>query len=131
GVYVDPAMLPVYQQHLLPMAHGLTPNGFELGRLTGLPTATVEQTIAAARTLLTGHTQWVVVTSAAPDCWGEGRMQLAVVSREDAQVVEHERVDAAPQGTGDPFSALLNARLLAGEPPLGIGRAPGRGRGRL
>lgn len=118
GVYVDPAMLPVYQQHLLPMAHGLTPNGFELERLAGLPTTTIEQTVAAARTLLTGHTRWVVVTSAAPGSWADGRMRLAVVSREDAQVIEHERVDAAPKGTGDLFSALLNTRLLAGDPLL-------------
>lgn len=118
GVYVDPAMLPVYQQHLLPMAHGLTPNGFELGRLTGQPTDTIEQAIAAARTLLVGHTRWVVVTSAAPDSWADARMRLAVVSREDAQVIEHDRIDAAPKGTGDLFSAVLNARLLAGDPLL-------------
>ena len=114
GVYVDPAMLPVYQQHLLPMAHGLTPNGFELGRLTGRPTDTIEQAIAAARTLLVGHTQWVVVTSAAPDSWEDARMRVAVVSRDDAQVVDHDRVDAAPKGTGDLFSAVLNVQLLAG-----------------
>lgn len=118
GVYVDPAMLPVYQQHLLPMAHGLTPNGFELERLTGHPTGTIDQAIAAARTLLVGHTQWVAVTSAAPDSWADARMRVAVVSHDDAQVVEHDRVDAAPKGTGDLFSAVLNVQLLAGEPLL-------------
>lgn len=118
GVYVDPAMLPVYRQHLLPMAHGLTPNGFELERLTGQPTGTIEESVAAARTLLVGHTQWVVVTSAAPDSWADGRMRVAVVGREDAQVVEHERVDAAPKGTGDLFSAVLHVQLLAGAPLL-------------
>ena len=118
GVYVDPAMLPVYREHLLPMAHGLTPNGFELERLTGRPTGTMEQSIAAARTLLVGHTQWVVVTSAAPDSWTDGRMRVAVVNRADAQTVEHDRVDAAPKGTGDLFSAVLHVQLLAGIPLL-------------
>ena len=118
GVYVDPAMLPVYQQHLLPMAHGLTPNGFELGRLTGQPTDTIKQTIAAARTLLVGRTQWVAVTSAAPDSWADARMRVAVVSRDSDEIVEHDRVDAAPKGTGDLFSAVLNVQLLAGKPLL-------------
>ncbi len=118
GVYVDPAMLPVYQQHLLPMAHGLTPNGFELERLTGHPTDTIDQTIAAARTLLVGHTQWVTVTSAAPDSWADARMRVAVVSRDIAEIVEHDRINAAPKGTGDLFSAVLNVQLLAGQPLL-------------
>lgn len=118
GVYVDPAMLPVYQQDLLPMAHGLTPNGFELERLSGHPTDTIDGAIEAARALLVGHTQWVVVTSAAPDSWADARMRVVVVSREDAQVVEHDHVDAAPKGTGDLFSAVLNVQLLAGAPLL-------------
>lgn len=116
GVYVDPGMVAAYGEHLLPLAHGLTPNGFELQRLSGRPVDTVEQVIAAARTLLAGRTRWVAVTSAAPGAWADGRMQVVVVSRDDAHVIEHVRIDAAPKGTGDLFSAALNGRLLAGSP---------------
>ncbi|MGY0799820.1 pyridoxine/pyridoxal/pyridoxamine kinase [Lysobacter sp. A286] len=116
GVYVDPGMVAAYRQHLLPLAHGLTPNGFELQRFSDHPVDTVEQVIAAARTLLVGRTRWVVVTSAAPGSWAHGRMRVAIVSHDDAQVLEHARIDAAPKGTGDLFSAALNGQLLAGSP---------------
>ena len=42
GVYVDPGMIEAYRWHLLPLSHGLTPNGFELERLTGQPTGESE-----------------------------------------------------------------------------------------
>lgn len=67
GVYVAPGMAEATKHRLLPVATGLTPNGFELGCLTGLPVNTVDEVFAAARTLLTGTVQWVVVTSAAPN----------------------------------------------------------------
>lgn len=67
GVYVDPGLVDAYRRDLLPLADGLTPNGFELAHLTGLAVNDVESVVAAARTLLTGRTQWVAVTSAAPE----------------------------------------------------------------
>lgn len=114
GVYVDPALVPVYRDRLLPLAHGLLPNGFELEHLTGHPVRRVDDVIAAARTLLGGRTRWVVVTSAAPDSWREGQMRVAVVTADAADVLDHARIDAAPKGTGDLFSAVVTARLLAG-----------------
>ncbi|HMN21322.1 MAG TPA: pyridoxine/pyridoxal/pyridoxamine kinase [Ottowia sp.] len=114
GVYVDPALVQAYREELLGLATGLLPNSFELGTLTGAPVQTLEQVLAAARGLLQGRTRWVVVTSAAPREWPRGRMRVAVVSAHETQVIEHERVDAAPKGTGDLFSATLGARLLAG-----------------
>lgn len=118
GVYVDPRMIETYRAHLLTRAQGLTPNGFELGCLTGLPIDTLEQVTAAARTLLTGRTQWIVVTSAAPATGAADEMRVVLVTRDDVRVVRHARVDATPKGTGDLFSAELTARLLAGTPLL-------------
>lgn len=114
GVYVDPGMISAYQQHLLPLAHGLTPNGFELERLTGRPVASIDQVITAARSLLLGPTQWVAVTSAAPDSWDAGQMRVAMVTRDAISVLDHARIDTAPKGTGDLFSAVLTGNLLAG-----------------
>lgn len=118
GVYVDPDLVHVYRQHLLPLADGLTPNSFELGQLTQGPVGNMDEVIAAARQLLHkgARLQWVAVTSAAPAHWPAGRMQVALVTTDEAQVIEHERVNAAPKGTGDLFSATLSARLLAGQP---------------
>ena len=105
GIYVDTGMADAYRQLLLPLAHGLTPNGFELAQLTGRPVDDMESVVTAARTLLTGRTQWVAVTSAAPTTWADGEMQVVFVTREQAHVITHARIDAVPKGTGDLFSA--------------------------
>ena len=116
GIYVDPAMVEAYQRHLLPLADGLTPNHFELERLTARPVHGMDDVVQAARSLLTGRTQWVAVTSAAPELGGEHalRMRVALVTREDVHVVTHARVDAVPKGTGDLFSAALTGHWLQG-----------------
>lgn len=115
GVYVDPAIVPVYQKQLLPLADGLLPNGFELAQLTGRPAATMDEVISAARTLLVGRTKWVVVTSAAPESWFDDEMCVAVVTADSARTLKHPRIDAAPKGTGDLFSAVLASKLLTGD----------------
>jgi pyridoxine kinase len=124
GIYVDAGMADAYRQYLLPLAHGLTPNGFELAHLTGRPVNDLGSVVAAARTLLTGHTQWIAVTSAAPDTWAAGEMQVALVTRTQAHVITHPRIDATPKGTGDLFSAALTGYCLTGMPlPEAVAKA--------
>ncbi len=113
GIYVDPAMVEAHRA-CLPLADGLVPNGFELGLLSGRPVAGIDQVAEAARSLLVGRTRWVVVTSAAPATWPEGRMQVAVVTRDALELIHHRRLDTTPKGTGDLFSATLAGHLLAG-----------------
>lgn len=112
GLYVDPGLAEAYRRDLLPLADGLTPNGFELAHLTGLAVNDVESVVAAARTLLTGRTQWVAVTSAAPDTWGSDEMRVVLVTRTLAEVIVHPRIDATPKGTGDLFCATLTGHWL-------------------
>ncbi len=114
GIYVSPDLVDAQRRHLLPLASGLTPNGFELQQLTGCMATDMDGVIAAARTLLGTHTQWVVVTSASPQAWGDGTMQVVVVTREESRVLTHLRIDIAPKGTGDLFSATVIACLLHG-----------------
>ncbi len=124
GIYVDPGMADAYRQHLLPLAHGLAPNGFELAHLTGRPVNDLASVVAAARTLLTGHTEWIAVTSAAPDTWAAGEMQVALVTRTHAHLITHPRMDATPKGTGDLFSAALTGYWLTGTPlPEAVAKA--------
>ena len=114
GIYVDPGLVDAYRRDLLPLAEGLTPNGFELGRLTGRPVNDVESVVAAAHTLLTGRTQWVAVTSAAPDTWAADEMQVVLVTRTQAEVIAHPRLTATPKGTGDLFCASLVGHWING-----------------
>lgn len=115
GIHVAPGMVEAWRAHLLPRAHGLVPNGFELACLGGAETDTIEQAIAAARSLLVGPTQWVVVTSAAPGACAPDHIQLAVVTREQAWIVQHRRLPLSPKGTGDLFAAELTGFLLRGQ----------------
>lgn len=114
GVYVDPRMVEAYRTEILPLAHGITPNGFELERLTGMPVRTLEEVEAAARSLLSDRLKWITVTSAAPETWPEGQMRVLVVTADGAELIEHRRLDTTPKGTGDLFSAELVARWLNG-----------------
>ncbi len=114
GIYVDPNLVDAYRRDLLPLADGLTPNGFELAHLTGLAVNDVESVVTAARTLLTGRTQWVAVTSAAPDTWAQDEMQVVLVTRKQAEVITHLRIHATPKGTGDLFCATLTGHWING-----------------
>lgn len=114
GVYVPPELAAALREHLLPQASGLTPNAFELAHLCGRPANDIGATLAAARSLLGGATHWVAVTSAAPDTWPDGQMQILLVTRDAAWRVLHPRLEIAPKGTGDLFAASLSAHWLAG-----------------
>lgn len=120
GIYVDPNLVDVYRRDLLPMAVGLTPNGFELAHLTGLEVNDVESVVTAARTLLTGRTQWVAVTSAAPYTWAQDEMQVVLVTRGQVEIFAHPHIQAAPKGTGDLFCATLTGHWMNG---LGLSEA--------
>ena len=114
GIFVNPNLVGSYRRDLLPLADGLTPNSFELAHLTGLAVSDVESVITAARTLLTGRTQWVAVTSAAPDTWPQDEMQVVLVTRTQAEVIAHPYIHTTPKGTGDLFCATLTGHWVNG-----------------
>ena len=116
GVYTDPRLTQAWRTLLLPRAHGLTPNHFELERLSGDTLATLDDTLAAATRLLGGRTEWVVVTSAAPQGWPAGQMHVALVAPTLQRVFRHPHVPCAAKGIGDLFAARLAGRVLGGAP---------------
>lgn len=115
GIYVDPRMVDAWRL-LLPYAHGLTPNHFELEQLVGRELSSVDDCADAAAELLTAATQWVVVTSAAPRLGDAQHIQLIAVMRDQRRVFNHPRIDCAVKGTGDLFSARLAGWMVAGDP---------------
>lgn len=114
GVYTDPALLPVWRDHLLPLAEGLCPNHFELGKLAGRSPRTLDDCLEAASALLSDTTRWVVVTSAAPELCPPGRIQVAIVGEGVREVLEHPLVPHPVKGVGDMFAALIAGRLHKG-----------------
>lgn len=119
GIYVAPELVQAHKTQLMTQATGLTPNSFELSALAGTaPKADLQETIAAARSLLQGHAQWIIVTSAAPGQAPAGKIQLAVITPQDCHVIVHPEIAIAPKGTGDLFAAGLTGYLARGLPLL-------------
>jgi len=114
GTYVHPDLIDAYRQVLLPLATGLTPNGYELGQLTNMSVDSEDAVRSAARSLLGNTSQWIAVTSAAPETWSEQQMGTAVVTAKEAVTFHHPKVDCSCKGTGDLFAANLAAYLLKG-----------------
>jgi len=114
GLYTDPALLPVWRDHLLSRAQGLTPNHFELEQLTGRALRTLDDCLEAARGLIGGRTEWVVVTSAAPDTCAPEQMTLMLVTGNEHEIIQHPAVDHPVKGVGDMFAALVSGRMLGG-----------------
>lgn len=114
GLYVDAALAQVYRDSLRHLAQGMTPNHFELEYLCGKKLSSLEDTLAAAQSLLSERTQWLITTSAAPATWQNGEMQLLIVQKDQHEVQSHPYYQTLAQGTGDTFAASLAAHLLKG-----------------
>lgn len=115
GFYVDPTLTDWYKDSLGPLSTILTPNLFELESLTGITMNCMDDIIVAAKALLKGRTQWVIVTSALP--WlRESEVSVVCVSHKENFCITHERYLGAPKGTGDLFTAELTFGLVNGFP---------------
>ena len=79
GPYVEPGLEAVFAERLLPHAWLVTPNAFELNRLTGMP-ALAETDAIAARTLLDRGPHWVIAHSVGGN---PGELVTLAVGREE------------------------------------------------
>ena len=92
---------------LVPRATCLTPNGFELARLSGMEVTDAASAITAARALKRPE---VLATSIPAE---GGRITTLLVTPDDVQSVTAQKLDGVPNGTGDFLSGLyLAARLV-------------------
>lgn len=112
GLYVDPALVPIYRDTLRHLAGGMTPNHFELECLTNSKIDTEEKVLEAARSLLGPNTEWIVATNIAPRIRKADSMGFAIVTEHTAKIEHHRCYESDAKGTGDVFSAALTAHLL-------------------
>ena len=110
GLYVDEGAAQAVATRLDPLADWITPNLWELGRLTDSNPLDAAAVAAAARSL--GRP--ALVTSA-PARDGEAAMIL--VEADSAVLFAHPRLPASPSGTGDLAAASFAAGLVQGLTP--------------
>ncbi|HBK46408.1 MAG TPA: pyridoxal kinase [Xanthomonadaceae bacterium] len=112
GPYVEPGLEAVFAERLLPQAWLVTPNAFELGRLTGLPSLGQDEAIVAARVLLDRGPEWVLAHSVAG---AQGELVTLAVGREAIYRWSSPHLPVDVAGTGDVLMSLLVGFLLRGE----------------
>jgi len=106
GLYVKAEVARAIADLLAPRAELLTPNTWELGRLTGTVPTRPAEALEAARSL--GRPALVSSIDAGRRIgvlWTDGR---------EAWLASHARAPTAPNGTGDLLTALFTAALVGG-----------------
>lgn len=115
-VYVGEGVEDAIRTRLLPLADILTPNHFELERLSGQRVSTLAQALAAARALVRLGPRTVVVTSLQHEQLSADRIATLAVTAHEAWMVSTARLQRVPRGSGDLVAALLLGRLVLGSP---------------
>jgi pyridoxine kinase len=108
GLYIDVAAADKTKQTLIPSADLIVPNRFELSWLADREVRSIDDAIAAARSL---PTPWICATSI-PD--GPSHLANVFVGPDSAFVARVKRRPHAPHGTGDLFAGSLTAQLALG-----------------
>lgn len=116
GLYVKPDMVEMLRARALPRATIVTPNQFELARLSGVECGSLTEVLGAARRLLEAGPEVVLVTSLEHPGLAEEEIGILALSAEAAWQVVTPRLalDPAPHGAGDALAALFLAERLKG-----------------
>lgn len=110
GLYVNPGVADAVAARLVPLADWITPNVWELGRLSGELVRDVASVLAATRKL--GRP--ALVTSVPLDA---GEIGLMLWDGAEAVLFAHPRIPRVPSGTGDLVAASFGAGLVEGLTP--------------
>lgn len=113
GVFVAPGLVAAFRDRLVPLADLITPNQFELELLSGL-SARTESEVHAALSRVRAPGQDAIVTGCVLADTASGHVETlawtdGVITR---SAIPH--VPIRPCGTGDLFTALVVADLVAG-----------------
>ena len=112
-LYVDSAIVDQIRQKLLPVAHIVTPNQFELGLLTDSHIETAHEAARAAKTMLqqNPNLQAVIATGIANENRGISDLK---VTRQNVTAFDYAKRPHGVAGGGDLLTAILACWLTAG-----------------
>ena len=107
-ILLNPAPAVKLEKEILGMVDYITPNETELSILTGMPTDTDEEVIAAAKELLSYGTKTVVATI--------GSRGALIATKENVEIVSGYKVQAIDTvAAGDSFNGALAVALTEGK----------------
>ena len=119
GLYVNAEVAEAIAHELVPRADLITPNAWEMERLTGAPMRDARAARAAARQL----DRPALITSLPH---GPAEMAVVYADSSEAWLAAHPRQAKAPNGTGDLLTALFAAAVIEGQPmSYAVARAVG------
>jgi pyridoxine kinase len=112
-LYVDSAIVDQIRQKLLPVAHIVTPNQFELGLLTDSHIETAHEAAKAAEIMLqqNPNLRAVIATGIANEDRGISDIK---VTRHDVTRLDYSKRPHGVAGGGDLLTAILACWLTAG-----------------
>ena len=115
GLFVKEELVDVFRNCIVPLAHLITPNQYELQLLSNQVARSIDNVVSAMGSVCSTGPDRIVVTGCvledtAPDIVETISHSTAGVSR-----IPAPRLSIRPCGTGDLFTALLVARLTAGQ----------------
>ena len=119
GVYVRPGIPEFMRTRVVPAADVITPNQFELGLITGLPTETTEQVLVAADAARQLGPQTVLVTSVTTRAETD-QLSMVLVNGEGAWSVSNPLIPQTFTGAGDLTAATFLGGLLADGPQTAL-----------
>jgi len=120
GIFVAPGIAEFMRDAVTPVADIMTPNLFELGFITGLPTDTLPQAVAAARRLREMGPSTVLITSVTDPSDSGDTIRMIAIDDTGAWSVEtpflrRDVFGSGFVGSGDLTAAMFLARLLSGD----------------
>lgn len=111
-MYVPESLLEIYKNTIIPLADILTPNQYEVELLTGKPVKTLNDALAAIRSLHDAGCNTVVLSSAQFSSDGQQLHALASTitgGKRTTVTIDIQHLNQTFTGTGDLFSALFLA----------------------
>ena len=125
GIYVKSGIDTFFRERAIPAADLVTPNHFELEHLTGRKVSTMNEALAAARSLLNGPRLALITSLRRADAPADSIERVAV-SPDAAWRIATPLIgfEVAPNGTGDAVAALFSAHWIeSGDVALALGKA--------
>jgi pyridoxine kinase len=111
GCFVQPDIPDLLRDRVVPAADVVTPNQFELGRLTGTDPATLDDVVSAADSLRGRGPGVVLVTSVDHPDRPPDTAEMLAVTEAGAWLVSTPRLPMHANGSGDLATALFTAHL--------------------